>query len=330
MTSVEMLWEAADAATALRDRFGHRDPVEASAWLATVLAADYGISMGSCERIMMSDSNALAWVTTDDGSRLIAKWSVKPSRFAHLSHVAALTNWLGSEGVPVSAPVHTCRGHLQLERDGISLGLQRAIGGDLLDTDDPHLTREAGAILARLHFHLRRYPQAADFQHTTPDRPLRAQILAWLDSHPDHVDSSVADALRQLVDHAEELPADQQLVHGDYRSANILADGTSVVGILDFEECRWDHPVVELARQAVLIGTRYHDWGPVSHTTHDQLRAGYESERPLTPAEASWWPALLLWHTLLMTPPGADPTGWHLSATQQVAALAVPGRSQGF
>ncbi|GLI02446.1 hypothetical protein Pa4123_77240 [Phytohabitans aurantiacus] len=46
---------------------------------------------------------------------------------------------------------------------------------------------------------------------------------------------------------------------------------------------------------------------------------GYQSERPLTPAEAGWLDILLLWQALAMVPPGDDPTGWGPSAPSQLS-----------
>ena len=98
---------------------------------------------------MISDYNALGWVGTPSG-RMLAKWSVLPLRFPHLLEMAKLTRWLYGQGLPVSAPVPARDGRLQIEVDGVSIGLQREVEGDLLDTSDPGQVREAGAVLARL------------------------------------------------------------------------------------------------------------------------------------------------------------------------------------
>ncbi|NHB84630.1 hypothetical protein G7085_08475 [Tessaracoccus sp. HDW20] len=70
-----MLWEPHDAAVVLRERFGHDGAPGAAAWLGSVLSQDFGRQMASCDKIVMSDSNALAWLQTFDGDRLILKWS---------------------------------------------------------------------------------------------------------------------------------------------------------------------------------------------------------------------------------------------------------------
>ena len=80
---------------------------------------------------MISERNAIAWISTG-AERLIAKWSVASERFPRLEHVARITHWLDAQGLPVSAPLQTTDGRLQVEVDGVLLSLQHAIAGDLL------------------------------------------------------------------------------------------------------------------------------------------------------------------------------------------------------
>ena len=151
-----------------------------------------------------------------------------------------------------------------------------------------------------------------------PSQPLKARIADWLDSRADHLPVAARDTLRTLVASAPPDRLARQLVHFDFRSANILCDRGEITAILDFEEARHEHRLVELARAAVLLGTRYHNWGPVPAEVRAEFLTGYESERPLTPAEAGWWDILLLWQGLAMVPPGDDPTGWGPAALSRL------------
>jgi homoserine kinase type II len=74
---VEMSWEAHDPHGALGERFGFEDALSAGRWIAATVHDQWGIRVDSCERIVISGRNALAWVTTPSG-RLLAKWSVPP------------------------------------------------------------------------------------------------------------------------------------------------------------------------------------------------------------------------------------------------------------
>lgn len=327
--ALEMLWEPGDPAETLTTRFGHPDAAAAGRWVRAVLAEHWGVDVVACERVVMSHTNALAWVDGPSGP-MVAKWSVARERFARLAALARLTTGLDAVGVPVSAPVAARDGRLQVEVDGVSLGLQHVVDGVLLDTGDLDLVRATGAVLARLHGALATSPAAADLLALAvppdgpdwPDRPepLATRVAGWLDTAPGHLPDGACDTLRRALADlpGRALPAlpapPAQLVHGDVRAANVLCSGGEVAAVLDPEEARYDHPVVELARSAVLLGTRFHDWGPVPPGVHAALRAGYESERPLTPHEDAWWPVLVLWTSLAMVPAGEDPTGWAAAA----------------
>ncbi|MGC5289757.1 phosphotransferase [Micromonospora sp. DT231] len=318
--ALEMLWEAHDPGDTLAERFGFSDGESAGRWVADALDEHWGVRVDSCERIVMSSGNALAWVGTPAG-RMLAKWSVVADRFPRLAAIARLTSWLDDQGLPVSAPVPARDGRLQVEAGHVSIGLQRVIAGDLLDTADPARVRAAGALLSRLQEALAACPYPdpdAASTDSVPAKPLAARVLDWLDTCAEQVPAAVRDTLRALVAAAPADPLPRQLLHSDFRAANILCVGTEIVAVLDFEEARADHRVVEAARSAVLLGTRYHDWGPVPVAVHAQFRAGYESVRRLSSVEAAWWDIVVLWQTLAFVPPGADPTGWGASALSQL------------
>ncbi len=321
---LEMLWEADDPAEVITNRFGLADAAAARRWVTEALARHWSVDVTSCERIVMSHTNALAWVDTPSG-RMIAKWSVAPERFARLAALARLTVELEARGVPVSAPVAAPDGRLQVEVDGVSLAVQHVVAGDLLDTGDLGLVRATGAVLARLHDVLATSTAAGELLALVdPPALLPDRVTGWLDAAPAHLATPACDTLRRLLVDLPAGPLPTQLVHGDVRAANVLCTSDAVAAVLDLEEARCDHAVVEMARAAVLLGTRFHDWGPVTPDVHDSLRAGYESVRPLTPLEARWWDVLVLWTSLAMIPPGEDPTGWGPAAADLAVRLDGP------
>ncbi len=319
---VEMLWETLDPRRVLEGRFGFSDGESAGRWVAAMLDEHWGVGIHSCERVVISDHNALAWVATPSG-RMLAKWSVVLERFPRLLELARLTRWLDGQGLPVSAPVPALDGRLQVEVDGASMCLQREIEGNLLDTVDPDQVRAAGAVLARLQDALAAYPDADQIATLAgPPEPLTGRIATWLDSGARHVPASARDTLRRLVADAptDRLPV--QLVHQDFRAANVVCASAEIAAVIDFEEARIDHRVVELARSAVLLETRFRSWGPVSAEVRARFLFGYQSVRRLTPIEAGWWDILVLWHGLAMVPLGDDPTGWGASALSHAATVA--------
>ncbi|AYG05491.1 phosphotransferase enzyme family protein [Gryllotalpicola protaetiae] len=326
-TAVKMLWEADSPHEVLESRFGFANPGAASRWVIDALNDNWGIRADACERIVMSGRNALAWVSSESGP-LLLKWSVAPERFARLAAVAQLTNGLASRGIPVSALVPALDGEIQLELGGASLGLQRKAPGELLDVDDPEQVFAAGAALARLHESLGSVPADSLPSIEAPTQPLAKRVSDWLASSPGHLPADGRETLQRLIAAAGAEPLPLQLVHGDYRAANILVEGGEISAILDFEEAWLDHRIVELARSSVLLGTLFHDWGPVSGEVRRQYRAGYESVRELTETEAGWWDALVLWISLAMIPAGDDPQGWRDAALAQLARLDESARRE--
>ncbi|WP_072314361.1 phosphotransferase enzyme family protein [Agrococcus sp. Marseille-P2731] len=312
--ALEMLWEAHDPARVLERRFGFESAADVAEWVRAMLRRHWGIDVDVCERVVMSDRNALAWVRVGR-SRMVLKWTGADERFERLRALAALVHWLAARGVPVSAPVPAADGSLQVETEGVSMGLQHEVAGRLLDAEDPAQVVAAGRALALLHAELRD-ARAVTSAFGDEPAPLPARLAGWLDAAPGHLDP-VAVALLERCRSLATPGLSTQLVHGDVRAANVLCSEDGIAAFLDFEDARIDDRIVELARTAVLLGTRFHHWGPVGSDTHKALLQGYESVAGLTAAERQWWPVLLLWTTLAFVPPGHDSTGW----TDAAAAL---------
>ena len=242
-----MLWESADPEDALTQRFGFADAASAVGWMGDALWDTWAIALDDCDRLVISAGNLLAWITTDD-RRLIAKWSVDPLRFQRLTDTTTLTMWLQASAIPVAAPIPAKDGRLRVELNNVSLGVTPVVDGDLLDVDDLAQVTEAGHMLATLHDALAAYPYSINGGPST----------------------------RQ-----------EQLVHNDFRSANILHDGAGITAVLDFEEVTYRTRVADLAKATVLLGTRYHDWAPTSQLVREAFVAAYRDQAPLTSAEQS-------------------------------------------
>jgi len=315
--TVEMLWELVDPHEALATRMKFADVGQLAAWVTEAVTGTWGVEVISCDRVVISAGNALVWITSSTG-RVILKWSVRPSLFVRLANVAQLTSWLARRGLPVSAPVPALNGDLQVELDGWSIGLQSVVKGSMLDADNVAQVHAAGAELARLHLALAEYPDADSLGPGghADSTPLRTRVEGWLHSAAgDHL-APLAGSLHHRL---ASLPSDTtlpppQLVHLDIRSANLLCDGDRISAILDFEEAGIDHPVDDLAKAVVLLGTRFRHWGPVPPETQATFVAGYRAVRELSSSEAAWLKALIMWRTLRLVPPCGDPTGWAKSA----------------
>jgi homoserine kinase type II len=244
--SLSMLWEDRDPAKALARRFHFKSPTAAVGWLSDVLAEHWGLASISCERLVISSGNIMAWITVGD-RRMIAKWSAYRPVFKRLAAIARLTCWLDERGVPVSAPQPALDGQLQLKLGRFSIGLQNVVPGDLLDVADAAQVQAAGEMLATLHTELAAYPDVVP----TRKRP----------------------------------GPGTQLVGNDFRSANILWAGGRISAVLDLEAARYARRVDDVGKAAVLLGTRYHNWQPTPQDARDAFIDAYQATHPLSAEE---------------------------------------------
>lgn len=253
-----MLWEETDPVETLTKRFGFARPEGAAVWVGDALKRHWGLDVAACDRLVISGWNVLAWVETDD-RRLIAKWSAIPPRFSRLRRSAQITEWLHAQGVPVAAPIPA--------RDGTRM----------VSVANP--TRPAPLALVPL-------PGSRFLLGVLP--VLAGELLDVDD--PAQVDdagralAAVHEALAAYPDRRRSREG-AQLVHNDFRSANVLHDGTRITAILDLEEVTYATRASDLAKAAVFLGTRYRGWGPVTEEVRGAFVAAYQERAPLTPAE---------------------------------------------
>lgn len=295
-----MLWEATDPDAALQRRFGFGSAAEVEDWLRREAAAHYGIAVAGMERLAISSYNFLAWLRTDEGP-LIAKccgWAMLHPR---LVQVAELLVWLEKEGLPVAVPQEANGGARQVMVDRRSLGLLRVVQGELLEASQPEQARAAGTTLARLHRALAAYPQAATLAGAGASG-LEASIQTWAaQKGMTAARAEVAQGTQALLASLKGMalpPLPTQLVHHDFRAANLIWDGTQIAAVLDFEELRGGYRVEDLAWAAVHLGTLFHHWGPVPQEVHAVFLDVYRAELALTAEEEAWLPILLQWHGL--------------------------------
>ncbi len=308
-----MLWESTEPGAALRERFGFASFDEAAQWVSAGLASCWRITVRECTRLVISDRNAILWATTDLGD-VVVKWSMDRARFGDLDRSSRLLHELSGSGVPVATPVLTADGEVRTILDGpsgpISVIVLPELDGDWLDVGDRAAVHAAGACLARLH----RALAAVDVGPWLPTpTPMPARIRLWLDQQDRGFAPEASLRLRGLLSGSPVLEDTPQLVHNDFRAANILAQDSEIVGVLDLDEVLVDHRVSDLAKGSTYLRTRFRSWAPTPITVQHQLRVGYESIRPLSPTESAWLPICTLWHGITAIPGADDTAGWAAS-----------------
>lgn len=260
---------------------------------------------------MISDRNAIAWADSDQGP-VVIKWSSVTDLFTRLDASARLLGSLAARGVPVATPLATRDGLARTVLNGptceLSVAVVAEVTGAWLDVTNEEAVVAAGAQLACLHEVLGEVD--IDTSAFGAPMPLRERLRLWLDGGDRGLAKDASRRLAGLQAGIGDLDDVPQLVHNDYRAANILMRGTEVVGVLDFDDIVLDYRVSDLAKASVYLGTRFTSWRPTPRVAQLAFRAGYESLRPLTAREADWFEALLLWQAILAIPGSDDPYGW--------------------
>lgn len=308
-----MLWERVDAGGALTERFGFTDLADAEAWLTGALADRWGLTVSSCTRVVISDVNLIAWVTTDSGPVVVKACHHQPA-FERLAAIAGIVSRLGAAGLPVAPPIGTPDGVARPVLAGpspLSVIVQPEVGGQLLDTTDPAAVFASGAMLARLHEALSDVDDAGlprGSRGTEVD--LRARLSTPTPAHAAERAPGAAARLPSLLAELPDVDRAPQPTHNDYRGANILTTGHAVSAVLDFDELSIDHRVHDLANAVVLLATRFTSWRPSGAPARQALVDGYRSVAALTPVELGWLEACTVCLGLRAIPAGADPDGW--------------------
>lgn len=311
-SGLSMLWESVEPEVALEERFGFTGVAAVVAWATTVLDQTWGIAVSGCSRMVISGHNVIAWFGSDRGD-LVVKWCHAREHFASLDASTRLLSTLAERGLPVAAPISTVDGQARAVVDGpsgvLSLAVLPELAGDWLDVTDRAAVLSVGACLARVHRELGALEDTA-VDSAVPPAGLGEQVRDWLASGDRGLAPEGSRRLADLLSRAPRLDDRPQLVHNDFRAANLLVRDSEVVGVLDFDEVMVEHRVVDLAKASVYLATRFTDWGPTTPEVRGWLRAGYESVRPLSPAEARWLEIFVLWRGIQAIPGDDDAAGW--------------------
>ena len=312
--TVTMLWEPVDPRAALAQRFGLAGAAAAAAHLTAAVEERWGLRT-TCERLVLSDQNLLAWVHGAAGSWVV-KACAAAAAFERLAVVADVVARLGDLGLPVAAPVPAQDGSHRVRVAGpvpLSLFVMPLVAGAPLDPADAPALRSTGGALARMHGALAGLD--VELPGPVPPAVLGAAgprpVRALPEDAPARARAPRAAALLDaLLAGLPDLDVPPTLVHGDVHGANVLVTEGEGAVLLDHDSMGLGHRVLDLARGAVTIATRFRTWDPPPAGARRHLLDGYREEAGLTPLEERWLDAALLAEGLRQVPAGADPAGW--------------------
>jgi len=262
-----------------------REPL--AGWLARypvgALRSFEGIASGIENTNYFVDTSAGRWVLT-----LFERLTP-----AHLPYHLDLMRHLAARGVACPDPLADDSGRLWSPLAGRPAALVTRLPGRSLDRPGPTHCAAVGRLMARMH------EAAADL----PVRQPNPRGLDWQLDAAARLAPQLPGAQAALL--ADELGAQQRFaasalaqslpagaVHADLFRDNLLFDGDSVGGVIDFYFAGDDTWLFDLA-------VACNDWcndersGAFDRTRLDALLAGYQARRPLLAAEREAWPMAL-------------------------------------
>ncbi|MBT0995134.1 phosphotransferase [Cellulomonas sp. DKR-3] len=320
--SVTMLWESVDAHEALLERFGFADATAAAHHLTVVIADHWDLRV-TCERVVLSDQNLLAWVHAGPRS-FVVKACAAEALFARLAGIAEVVALIGGRGLPVAAPVPALDGTHRVVVAGpvpLSVFVMPLNAGAPLDPLDHAALRATGAALARMHRALAEVDP--ELPGPVPHALLGAAGPRPVSAPPEDAPARArapraAARLDSLLGGLANLGDTTTLVHGDVRGANVLiADGGAAV-LLDHDSMGLGHRVLDLARGAATIATQFRSWDPPPPGAHLHVLDGYRDVAALSSLEEQWLHAALLAESLRQIPAGDDPAGWAVAVERDL------------
>ena len=199
---------------------------------------------------------------------------------AAIGYEHAILGQLRERGWPVAVPVPSDAGRLVVVDDGRRYALFPRLAGRRGIPARPRQPRELGRLLGRLHRDLAAVPAAAP-PDTFPRILEMPADPAWqrLDALDDPaLNGLIRRTLAEVRTAAGSLASGRpgvQLVHGDWHDGNILYQGGTVSGVLDFGFAHCDLPLVDVAIAALIPGVE----------DSAQIAAGYFGARSPTEHE---------------------------------------------
>lgn len=219
------------------------------------------------------------------------------SRKLALGHEARLLELAAAAGVPVPEVLAVLpangplgAGYLMRHVEGETIP-RRFLREERFAAARAGLARQCGEILARLHAI---EPASLPPLHVSP---ARGELDSYAQRHRSYGwPKPVFElALRWLREHAPDPGSAPALVHGDFRSGNLMIDESGVAAVLDWELAHLGDPMEDLGWICVNSWRFGRDTRPVGgFGTREDLFAGYEAAGggSVDPGRVRYWQVL--------------------------------------
>lgn len=249
----------------------------------------YGLGLVALTPIAEGVENTNYRLDTDKGRFVLTLFETRTDA-ASLPFCLGLTAHAADRGLPCASALTDSDGHTVGQLNGRPAAILEWLPGDWKRDPSPDDQRRAGELLARLHL------AGADFplERVDPVGPTaRLALFERSLTRADAADRLLLDRTAPWVvagppDPAVGLPHGP--IHADYFPDNLLFKGDEPSGLIDFYFANTGAFAYDLA--IALSAWGFDADGLPLPAALEAFRAGYESVRPLSPAEDAALPAL--------------------------------------
>ena len=236
----------------------------------------------------VSNSN---WLIETTRARYILTMYERRIDLKDLPFFLGLLDHLSARGAPVPRTIHDSAGAASRTVDGKAVALIEFLPGVSVDHPTPEQARNVGAVLAQMHLLAMDFP-ASRANDLGPDTSARVLEACGADALA-QIDAGLPAMMEAARDVAARWPTDlpQSVIHSDLFPDNVLMLGTEVSALIDFYFACNDAMAYDLAvtHAAWSFGK---GGGNFRNDIGSALMQGYESVRPLEPAERAALPLL--------------------------------------
>lgn len=225
-----------------------------------------------------------------------------------LAWLHGFLDWLAATGFPVPRPLPGFGGRSWTVAEGALWELVSFLPGQVVGWADQPPIEEIGALLARYHQTARRFETLGQRPGALP----MADVPTVL--HPPQLRAAGVDPGRAalICELAEDLARDLAddggmasppvVVHGDFTSHNVLADGTPprLTGVIDFAGAHVETPVADIGYGLWRSGRPYQEADHLDLSRVRRFLRGYASAAHISADEARMIPVYLYGRGLQM------------------------------
>jgi Ser/Thr protein kinase RdoA (MazF antagonist) len=249
-----------------------------------------------------------AWLVDWQGTRGVLRELALPAHGAAVARLAADVTWLhafltrlAGAGFPSPRPLPCFEGRSWTLTGGMLWEITSFLPGHAAGWEAEPPIEEIGALLARYHATVRRIEVASQRPGVLPLAAVPSILLSpqlkavCLGPDLTAIIRGQAELLARDLDDVSHLTGERVVIHGDFTSDNVIADGTPprAIGVIDFALAHAETPLADIGYGLWRSGRPRWDAGHLDLQKVSRFLRGYAATVPVSADEARVIPVYL-------------------------------------